>query len=243
MKPKGRFHQVLGVAALLSCASLATASELNPFTGATISLQHGAGTWMLQVPGSTDGSSAVDVDDGGATGNGWGMDWTGVSFDADPFIAGNFAVTNVTAAPQTFVLTVTMPTNFLTGGSTTIDGGSALTIADADGSSAASMSSSSPDPIYSAEINGGTVARTLFDDPYTLSTPASPFATFGDFGNYSGEAGPAVGLITDVTIVHTFVVSPNDRATVNSTFNIVPEPTTLAVLSLGSFLVIRRRRN
>ncbi len=243
-KPIGRFLTIVGVcAAVVSSGGIAAGSELNPFLGATITLEAEGDTFNVSVPAATDGSSTATVPDDGASGAGWAMDWTGVSFDADPFIAGNFAVTNAMAGPQTFILTVTMPTNFLTGGSTTIDGGSALTIADANFDSSASMSTLAPESIYSAEINGGTVARTLFDDVYNLSSPASPGAVNGDFGNYFGEAGPAVGLITDVTIVHTFIVSGNDKATVNSTFNIVPEPTTLAVLSLGSIFVIRRRNN
>lgn len=232
---------VTAVAVIAVSASAVRASDDNPFMGASISLSHANGTWNIDIPANADGSSTVNVPDGQQNGNGWSMAWTDVFFDADPFIAGNFAVTNGTGAPQTFTLTVTMPTAFATGGSTTIDGGTAITVADANGSASATMSTLAPEPVYSAEINGGLVARTLFDHAYSLSPVPAAFATTADFDNYFGEAGPAVALISDVTIVHTFVLSPGDRATVNSTFNIVPEPATMALLAIGAFAIVRRR--
>ncbi len=239
------FKKLLAVALVALATTPALASNNNPFLGATIDLTWGNGTVtnIADIGPNTDGSPIFNVPDDSITSPGnWMMAWDGVSFDADPFIAGNFAVTNMQPTDQTFVLTVTMLTAFNTGGSTTVDGGTAISISDANGSGSATMSTFPGSPIYSAEINGGTVARTLFDDVYSLSPLALPFAVTGDFDNYFAEAGPAVGTLTDISIVHTFTVSPGDRATVNSTFNIVPEPATLTILALGGIALVRRRR-
>lgn len=242
MKMKQNLSMVVALSALIVVGADVRASEDNPFLGATISIANENGPlWGIEFGPTQDGSPTYNPEDGGYDGDpGFGMDWFGVSFDADPFIAGGFVVTNNMAVDQTFTLTVSMPTAFATGGSTTIDGSSALTIADANGVGGGVLSTSAPDPVYSAEINGGTVARTLFDHDYSLTAPA--LLTNNDGMSYVGEAGPAVGFLNSISIVHTFTVTPGDRATVNSTFNIVPEPATLALFGLGAISLIRRRR-
>ncbi len=237
--------KLLAVVVVALATTPAIASNENPFLGATIDLTWGNGqtTTIADIGANADGSPTFNVPDDNAMNPGnWLMEWTDVFFDADPFIAGNFAVTNMQPTDQTFTLTVNMATAFNTGGSTTIDGGTAITISDANGSGSATMSTDGSNPIYSAEINGGIVARTLFDDPYSLSPAPLPFAVTADFDNYFGEVGPAVGFLSEVSIVHTFTVSPGDKATVNSTFNIVPEPATLSLLAFGSIALVRRRR-
>ncbi|MBX3395225.1 MAG: PEP-CTERM sorting domain-containing protein [Phycisphaerae bacterium] len=235
------YRKLLAVAAiaLVSIGSVARADESNAFQGATITLSWGSGnSWTLPIPGSTDGSPEYSVPDGSQSTSGWTLTWSNVYFNADPVVAGVFAVTNNTGVTQTYSLNVLMPTAFATGGSTTISGGSAISVVDANASGGMTMSATSGSSIYTAKVNGVGV-RTLFDDPYTLSNPP-PFAT-SDNLNYGPEAGPNVAFLNNIGIDHSFTLSPGDQATVNSVFVIVPEPTTMSLLVLGSVFVLRRK--
>lgn len=223
----------------------ARADETNAFQGATISILWGdTGTendWDLEVPGNTDGSPISTPPDGSYNGNGLLFEWSGVYFNADPIIAGNFAVTNNSAVPQTFSLNVIMPTAFVTGGTTSHAGGSAISVSDANFAGGSSMSTFAGFSIYASKVNGVT-SHTLYNAPYSLTTPVIfPPSTASDNAGFGFIPGPGVALITSIGIDHTFTLSPGDRATVNSNYIIVPEPATMSLFVIGSLMILRRK--
>lgn len=234
---------LVAIGLLSAFSASAIADESNTFNGATISIAWGesgpsGNSWNLNVPGNTDGSPDSHPADGSYNGSGLLFEWADVYFNADPIIAGNFAVTNNSPVPQTFSLNVIMPTAFATGGSTTHDGGSAITVSDANFSGGSSLSTFAGFSIYASKVNG-SVSHTLFDSPYSLTTP--PGTTNAAFLNFGPLAGPGVALITSIGIDHTFTLSPGDRATVNSNYRIVPEPATLSLFVIGTVVMLRRR--
>ncbi len=221
---------------------LAVADETNFFTSAAMDLTWNDGTnggdrtWNWTGTGD---STTYNPPDGS-----WNIpqtgvfSWQNVHFDADPMISGAFSVTNNTAVTQTFTLNISMPTVFVAG-STTIFGSSSISINDANSSTSASMGTSGGTSIYRAKVDG-SVVKTLFDAPYSLSS-GFPFPiTASDSMSYAFLPGPA-GVAVDIGIDHTFTLSPGDIATVNSTFVIIPEPATLSLLAFGVVALIRRK--
>jgi hypothetical protein len=104
------------------------------------------------------------------------------------------------------------------------------------------VSTVSPDPIYSALIDGSTV-KTLLNHPFTLPVPAfdSNVAT-AKFGLPIPDPGGAVN--TSIGIKLHFNVTPGDQAGITSQFtaNPVPEPTALMGLAIAGLALARRRK-
>ena len=235
------FKKLLAVVVVALATTPALASNDNPFLGANLSLVwNGNSVWSMDVQPDSTGSTAT-VAGMMVDRTNWDLELTNIFMDADPGIAANFAVFNDTAMTATFNFVVTMPVAFATGGTTTQSGGSTISINDSSGNSTATFASLNPNSVYTASVNGG-VARTLFDDPYSLTAAGFAGITNGDTSNFAPEAGPALGLLTELRLEHTFTVTPGDRATVNSSYFIVPEPATLTILALGGIALVRRRR-
>jgi len=233
--------KLLCVAVLAAFSTPVMASNANPFLGANITLNwNGNQVWTMDLNPNSN-SSTGSVSGMMVDGANWDLEINNVLFDADPVISANVAVFNPMAAPATFNLVFTMPVNFATGGTTTQSGGHSVTINDANASTSATLASVAPDPLYAAFVNGG-LARTLFDDPYSLSANGFPGVTNSDTMNFATEAGPALGLLTELRLEYTFSVSPGDRATVDGTYFIIPEPATLSLLCVSAVALVRRRR-
>jgi hypothetical protein len=173
-------------------------------------------------------------------GSGVLQDWSSM-FDADPFVTNTFVVQNNTASPQTYVITVTSPVSPALG-STLMLGSVGLTLTNTTDTSA-SLTSNSPNPVYTALLDGSPVA-TLFPDPYSLSCGTATCSNTGstDFGMPVMVAGPGVGASMGIRIE--FELSPGDSGGVTSVFYVeAPEPaaTALLALALGAGLLMERR--
>lgn len=223
------------------CIPTAQADESNVFTSATMSVSWNTGQWSTTWHGSGTGGTTHSPEDGSQNLGGGALllEWTDVFFDADPVIAGNFAVTNNTAVTQTFVLNISMPT-FFPAATTTIFGGSGITINDSNINGSATMGTVPGVSMYRAKVDG-VVVHTLFDSPYSLSSGFPSPILASDSQNYAFLAGPNGGVLVDIGIDHTFTLSPGDRATINSTFVIIPEPATMGLLVLGGLFILRRK--
>ena len=159
--------------------------------------------------------------------------------DPDPTITGNVVITNLTASTQNYALTFNLPVvprfnpsllNGSVGLTTTAD------------STAATVATVAPDPIYAALIDGVTV-RKLLDNPFSLSAPAFDSAVATDkFGIPAPIGGGAVNASIGINL--RFSVTPGDQAGITSQFtaNPVPEPSSLLTLAIGGLALVRRRK-
>jgi hypothetical protein len=160
-----------------------------------------------------------------------------LEFNPDPFVLNNILVTNTTTTTQIFSVTVGLPTSFpapnlIAGNITTsvIDGGSG----------SATISTASPDAIYQAQIDGSTV-ETLQDDPFSITTSISS----GSSASFGFDPS-AIPVVSSIGIKLTFQLTAGDTAAIISRFDVVPEPSCLALCGLAlaiGFATGRRNRS
>ena len=159
--------------------------------------------------------------------------------DPDPTITGNVVITNLTPATQNYSLSFSLPV--IPGFNPSLLNGSVGLTTTAD-STAATVATVAPDPIYAALIDGVTV-RKLLDNPFSLSAPAFDSAVATDkFGIPAPIGGGAVNASIGINL--RFSVTPGDQAGITSQFtaNPVPEPTALLGLAIGGLVLARRRK-
>jgi hypothetical protein len=161
------------------------------------------------------------------------------SYANDPFVTNNLNVTNTTASTQIFTVTVTSP-SVPQGAPTGISGSIALALTNGPGASA-TLSSNSPSAVYTALIDGSST-QTLFNDPFSLSCAGAACSNSNNtsFGIPTPLSGPAVSSSIGITI--TFTLSPGASAGVTSAFDVVPEPTTFALVGAGILGLVAARK-
>ena len=238
---------VFGATALLAGgASAATIDIPIGSIGFQMLDSNGDPIWNGQYAGYQTGDPNVYyVYDGSATAPGVvTIAWDSVSVDIDPGVSGNWAITNNSAVTQIFSLIIDAPV-LPVAPSSLMFGSTSISIADADFSGAAALSTVALTALYNGRVDLAPVtpATNLFGAPFTLMAPpggtASSTASFGVFPG--SVPGPAVAGF--IGIQHVFSLSPGDRATFNSTFHlVVPEPGTLALLGLSLLVLAARRR-
>jgi hypothetical protein len=156
-----------------------------------------------------------------------------LQFNSDPFVLNNLLVTNTTTTTQIYSVTVGLPTSF--GAPNLISGNVTTSVIDG-GTDGATVSTVTGQPIYKAQIDFGTVA-TLQNHPFSVSTSGSSSA--------SASFGPTVSAIpvgANIGIVLTFQLTAGDTAAILSRFDVVPEPSSIALLVLGCVCIATRRR-
>jgi hypothetical protein len=228
-------------------AGIATVASAGPVP-LDFSIGYGANgdkSWEVRNP---EGNATADdyAAEGTAQTDDFTIDWD-LSGKYDPTINGAFSVTNLLGVTQTFTLNVTVPVPAIPGG--TVMGGSVGgSFSDADGAGGATFATSGTTAVYTALIDGASVA-TLHPSPVSLSV-ATPFDTAVvpavNFG-LPGVTAPGPALTTDMSIQLKFTLSAHDTAAITSVFVVqpVPEPSTivLALMGLGCGLFMVRRRN
>jgi hypothetical protein len=236
---------ISAAAAGLGAAASTHAMVLPPdLTGFNIQIAYASGAWSSQADPNSITSVLPDPEKQGQYQiDGWKANsafdiWWELEVNTDPFITSSFNVTNVTALPQTFVITVTLPIIPQLPATSAI-GDISGSLLDSDFSGFSSVSTVPGVSLYEALIDGATV-ETLYDDPYTLAigTPTANLPTAG-FGPQL-EAGAAA----TIGIRNTFTLSPGDTFQAVSFFfvNAIPTPGTGAILGLAGLAAARRRR-
>ena len=117
---------------------------------------------------------------------GWTLDSWSLQVDPDPSITNIFSVTNNTAATQTFVVSVLLPTGISFGPPSLIRG-SVQGGATDNNFNGVTLANSGTTAIYDAQIDGATV-RTLFDNPTSVSGVGS---VSGPSQSRRSASGPA----------------------------------------------------
>jgi hypothetical protein len=172
------------------------------------------------------------------------LEWSEVEADLDPFVSGNWAITNTSSVTQIFTLTVDLPVIALP--STLMYGTSSISVLDANGAGGATLASVGALALYNGRIDLAPVipATNLFGPGYALVVGLLGSDSDTDsFGVPPGSIpGPAV--VTTIGLQHVFSLTAGDRATFNSLFSVVvPEPGTLMLVlgGLGGLVLLGRR--
>jgi hypothetical protein len=167
---------------------------------------------------------------------------TGLSalLKTDPFVTLNASFSNPTAFTQTYTLTITLPIPAFAYNAT-VASSVGITVTDSIGGSV-TASSVTPEGIYSGQVNGVTIL-TLLPDPTSVGC-----ATAGCSDTETDNGGvpqlPATpGVATSIGIQLKFTLSAFDQVGITSRFEIVPEPSVLALLGIAfAALVVSRSR-
>ena len=218
--------------------------------GLTIAIDdHGQGPPdFVQPPGLTVAANKFKYEGRHTPAHGkWSIEWV-IEADPDPFLNATFTVTNLLPTAQDFTLSNALPISPAVVGGSLTGGSFSGTLLDAGGGGATleSVSGGSPPPMYMAIIDG-TDYQALASAPQTFTAEALGTTGFGPFTFGSpipSQLGPDV--LSDIEIETNVRLSGNDVAVLVATFVVepVPEPATLAFLSVGAaaVLAVRRRR-
>jgi predicted secreted protein len=162
-----------------------------------------------------------------------------VEFDADPYVklafqaeAGAADTTfNISAGGQT--ISMTNPLAYATAG---------VTLTDVDDGTGAAITGLYGGKVWRATYNGSTVFADLVSG-FSIGTEDITGTASERVPSPSGRQ-TIPGAVNNIDIAYNFTLSAYDMASGTGTFNLTPEPATLALLVLGGgvVLVARRRR-
>ncbi len=187
---------------------------------------------------------ALDASQAIAEGGGQLNSWT-VSAKEDPFVTNNVNLTNTDNVSHIYLASVLLPT----GGdayNSIISSSVGVTITDSNGNNSMLIAEEGGIPMYRGQINGVTELGLPLG-PLTTAD-CQPFPAPGcsatDSNGIAFQAeGP--GIANSIAILLRFELSPGDSAGFTSRLEVVPEPLTGTLLSLGLIglgFVGRRRR-
>ncbi len=192
-------------------------------------------TWSsdetVEVLGDTTGKVLATLNPDGGT---WGY-----SYFSDPQVTLNFAVqaggANTTVMIGSALLTFPAIANAQAQAS------AAFSLTDTTGNGATLTGLAPGGGAYLADYNGYVPGGAHFASVISGMTVVNPFGTANSSANVPNSGYTAIGAASDMSSMVHFQLSPFDLASGTSTFVIVPEPASLALLSLGAFFALRRR--
>jgi len=239
-------------AAVLLGASFAMAAPASPspLIGIQIESVGPYDNYAMQAEGTPNGDGTYTLA-GVGYGTNFTCDWS-IVVNPDPFITGNFTLTNLSTLTQTFVLTVTLPVTPALPGPNVMGGYFGdLTYTDFNNSGAVTVATIGLNPFYSARIDGVEVMPLgSFSATATGSVP--PGGVVGTINQHIFGApipsDPAIAVNTNISFAIRFSLTGNDRVSFPAYFEVspvpAPEPSTLLLIGLGfAGLVAARKRS
>ncbi|REK10294.1 MAG: PEP-CTERM sorting domain-containing protein [Planctomycetota bacterium] len=194
----------------------------------------------ILVPIQTDGSfSASNVPSIRPM---WEGSLDNLSGNADPFANLAFSILNVAAVPIEYTVSVLVPIAPPLAGATLHGGSTGGSVTDADGSGTGGLStitSVAGVPFYQGQIDGTTVL-SIYPDPtsfpitFSGQTVTIPALNPG----LPGPTLPSGPALASIGIVHRFLLSPGDSVATTSFFQVVPEPSSIALASISLLTLV-----
>lgn len=188
--------------------------------------------FMGQLTSSNQGSLQRSLDGAGSLAVSWSLGAV-----QDPTVFGDFSITNNSSIALDFdiflslaVAPLAMPPSM----SGFIEG--SVTDTNSSGDATLGVRGNS---VYTALIDGSPASPGfLLSTDTTVTTPGG--TTTIDRLSFASSVVPSVN--STIGIRHQFSLTPGDTVTLNTSFTVVPEPATLALLAVGSLVMLRRRR-
>lgn len=162
---------------------------------------------------------------------------------ADPQITVDFNVT-ATASLTSFHITtglLTLPSSISSGAQGRASASVTITDNDSDGATLTGLFGTGN--AYRANLNGSIPFGTTFANLIPGAVVADPDSSNGANGDYPlvGYA-PIAGAVNSLQAKYSFSVSPNDSASGESFFEVIPGPAGMMAFGTAGLLALRRRR-
>ena len=173
-----------------------------------------------------------------------------INFNPDPLLTGTIGVTNLSGVVQTFTINLSLPVTPALLAPTQYRGNISATVFDRSNNALAALADVSGNGIYAGTIDNAVSLPLLplFGQDITCSSGALCTASGSDqstgFPAFL-NGGPAVNTKIGTSLV--FSLTPGDRATFNTTFEVqaspVPVPAAVWLLSsaVAGLGIVRRR--
>ncbi len=184
----------------------------------------------ISITGNTTGKVLATLNPDGDT---WGY-----SYFSDPQVTLNFAVQ--AGGANTVVMIGSALLSFPTISNAQAQASAAFSLTDTNGTGATLTGLAPGGGAYLADYNGFAPGGTHF----ASSIPAMAVGAFGTTNasdNVPAVGYTAIGAASDMSSLVHFSLSAFDLASGTSTFVIIPEPASLALLGLGALFAFRRR--
>ncbi len=115
-----------------------------------------------------------------------------------------------------------------------------MTLTESNGDTASITGLQAGGTMFRADFNSGSTFANLLTGPFTTGDAFGTISTTDEYPD--GGAFAAMGDVSDMSVEWSFELSANDQASGTSVFVVIPAPSSLALISLGGLLMVRRRR-